>query len=84
MTITTVPQWAEETEAPEVLAVSEFNSSVGFFGYEAELTTNHRGAREIVVRYDGEVLAVFPEGEADWLGSLASFAYRLENGAMAA
>lgn len=84
MTTTTEPQWAETDEAPEVLAVSEFNTSVGFFGYDAELTTDRHGSPEIVVRYDGETLAAFPKSNGDWLEDLASYGYRLENGAMAA
>lgn len=84
MTLITPPQWAEQDEAPEVLAVSEFNSALGFFGYDAEVGTDYRGSREIVVRYDGETLEVFNENNGDWLDGLASYGHRLENGAMAA
>lgn len=74
--------YADTDEA--VLAVSDFNSALGTFGYEAELDTDRHGNRVAVVRWHGEVLDEFPEAGVDWLEDLASYAYRIENGAMAA
>jgi len=84
VSITALHPEMQTDEDEAVLAVSEFNSSVGYFGYDADLTTDHRGIREIVVRYDGDTLSVFTEDDTDWLEDLASYGYKLENGAMAA
>lgn len=84
MSITAIHPEMETDEDAAVLAASDFNSGVGFFGYDADLTTDHAGQREIVVRYDGEVLAVFTEDNPGWLDDLESYGYRLTNGAMAA